>query len=87
MKRKLGEWKKERGNEMISPKEFCDKWNEKRDGPVNKLDRDMLQHTNLSSDTRRFLSEAGLPASAAPFIEFDNATEPIQNVNQNLACQ
>ncbi|WJE50796.1 SUKH-4 family immunity protein [Bacillus cereus] len=69
---------------MISPKEFCDRWNEKRDGPLNKVDRDMLQHTNLSSDTRRFLSEAGLPASAAPFIEFDNATEPMQNVNQKF---
>ncbi|MGG3521882.1 SUKH-4 family immunity protein [Bacillus pseudomycoides] len=69
---------------MSSPKEFCDRWNEKRDGPLNKLDRDMLQHTNLSSDTRRFLSEAGLPASAAPFIEFDNATELMQNVTQKF---
>ncbi|WP_439741380.1 SUKH-4 family immunity protein [Bacillus pseudomycoides] len=69
---------------MIAPKEFCDRWNEKRDGPLNKLDRDMLQHTNLSSDTRRFLSEAGLPASAAPFIEFDNATELMQNVTRKF---
>ncbi|MDM5186407.1 SUKH-4 family immunity protein [Bacillus sp. DX4.1] len=69
---------------MISPKEFCDRWSEKKDGPLNKLDRNMLQHTNLSIDTRRFLSEAGLPTAAAPFIEFDNVTEPMQNVKQKF---
>ncbi|MFJ8526923.1 SUKH-4 family immunity protein [Bacillus sp. NPDC094106] len=69
---------------MISPKEFCDRWNEKRDGPLNKLDGDMLRHTNFSNDTRRFLSAAGLPASATPFIEFDSVTEPMQNVNQKF---
>ncbi|WIY59359.1 SUKH-4 family immunity protein [Bacillus arachidis] len=69
---------------MISPKEFCDRWNEKRHGPLKKLDRDMLRHTNLSIDTRRFLSEAGLPASAAPFIEFDYATEPMQNITRKF---
>ncbi|MDM5155418.1 SUKH-4 family immunity protein [Bacillus sp. DX1.1] len=69
---------------MISPKEFCDRWNEKKDGPLNKLDGDMLQHTNLSIDTRRFLSEAGLPKSAAPFIEFDNPTELMQNVTRKF---
>ena len=54
---------------MISPKEFLDKWN-KDIYPLVEYDANILDLLKLNEDAKEFLIKAGLPDSAAPFLNF-----------------
>jgi hypothetical protein len=53
---------------MLSPDEFVRRWGE--DEPLSAAPEDRLHGCSLPPDARRFLAEAGLPKSAAPYLTF-----------------
>ena len=59
---------------MISPNEFKEKLN-KEIYPLINYDEDKVNKCNLPEETKRFLIEAGLPESAAPFLSFESEKE------------
>lgn len=59
---------------MISPNEFKEKWNEEINPLVN-YDEDNVNKCKLPVESKRFLIEAGLPESAAPFLSFESEDE------------
>ncbi|MGE5628392.1 MAG: SUKH-4 family immunity protein [Solirubrobacterales bacterium] len=57
---------------MITPKDFLDKWN-KEVFPLVNYDTDKIKSLRLDNDAKEFLIEAGLPESAAPFLNFESS--------------
>ena len=54
---------------MITPKDFKDRWNTEMD-PLFSFKEDMIDFLNFSPQTKKFLTEAGLPESAPPYLNF-----------------
>lgn len=57
---------------MISPKSFSDKWN-KDVFPLVEYAMEKINPLSLPKDSKDFLIEAGLPESAAPFVNFKSS--------------
>ncbi|MBW3540219.1 MAG: SUKH-4 family immunity protein [Planctomycetes bacterium] len=53
---------------MITANEFRDRWGD--DGPLAAFPPAATADLNISSESKAFLNDAGLPESAAPFLEF-----------------
>ena len=53
---------------MPSPKDFVAGWGQ--NDPLIQFPRELLERLTLSDEDKEFLAEAGLPASAAPFLSF-----------------
>ncbi|MBU3218408.1 SUKH-4 family immunity protein [Clostridium estertheticum] len=56
---------------MISPIEFKEKWN-KEVYPLIKYDIDKVNKLSIPIESKQLLTEAGLPDSAAPFLNFES---------------
>jgi SUKH-4 immunity protein len=55
---------------MLSPKEFVARWG-KGDVPLIRFPKKAVEALSLSEDDKAFLTQAGLPVDAAPFLTFD----------------
>ncbi len=55
---------------MIIPSEFIDCWDSAEDGPLLRFGADLFKNINIDDTAKAFLMEAGLPESAAPFLDF-----------------
>lgn len=55
----------------ISPQDFTRKWKAGDDEPLVKLPPTAVKAVKVPDDARAFLTTAGLPRSAAPFLGFD----------------
>lgn len=56
---------------MITSKEFVSKWSAIENEKLLKFNSESLNHLNIDNQSKIFLIEAGLPASASPFLEFE----------------
>lgn len=54
---------------MLSPKDFVARWG-KDDVPLVRFPMKVLKSLSISEADKAFLSQAGLPESAAPFLSF-----------------
>lgn len=57
---------------MISPQEFLGKWNSEIFGLVN-YEESSINSFSLTNETKDFLTKAGLPESAPPFLTFESS--------------
>lgn len=55
---------------MITPQEFLDSWDKETYGLV-EYDNKAIDSFSLSQESKDFLSKAGLPESASPFLTFE----------------
>lgn len=58
----------------MSPQEFKEKWGTQGE-PLLTLGHERLSHLSIKASTAEFLSSAGLPQSAAPFLSFGELNE------------
>lgn len=56
---------------MISPQEFLDNWNQDIYGLISYSEK-VVNSFTLSYETKEFLTEAGFPESAPPFLTFES---------------
>jgi hypothetical protein len=59
---------------MITPQEFLDRWDKETYGLV-EYDEQIIHSLSLAPETKKFLTEAGLPESASPFITFESSND------------
>jgi hypothetical protein len=57
---------------MLSPKDFVARWG--TDYPLQRFGKKTLERLVLADEDKEFLAQAGLPESAAPFLNFDVPT-------------
>ena len=72
---------------MLSPKDFVDQW-EQVDETLVRFPMKALKSLSISEADKTFLSQAGLPESAAPFLSFsapDSGELPTVAALWNLA--
>ena len=55
---------------MLSPKEFVAQWG-KDDVPLMRFPKKAVERLALSEEDKSFLTQAGLPEDAAPFLTFE----------------
>lgn len=55
---------------LIEPEEFVKRWGGDDEEEFVSFDAATTEEWNIGEDSARFLAEAGLPASAAPFLSF-----------------
>ncbi len=55
---------------MITPQEFKDRWPRVRDDRLVAFPETSLSDVHVPPDVRNFLTEVGLPAEAAPGLDF-----------------
>jgi hypothetical protein len=70
---------------MIEAAEFAAKWQhehhlDKVDDSLVKLEPQAVEDINLPADAKRFLIDAGLPRSAAPFLTFDDVAQGLRRI-------
>jgi len=53
---------------MLSPDEFMSRWG--TDHPLVRFSEDAVEQLPLAKEDKEFLTVAGLPDSAAPFLSF-----------------
>lgn len=68
---------------MISPREFKQKWDSEKNGKLINYFAEHLEKLPLSKEDRLFLIEAGLPASAPPYLEFKTVQNLYDQKNNN----
>jgi hypothetical protein len=55
----------------MTPEAFKRAWEERTELPLVRFPISLFEGTGVSAQTRRFLSEAGIPDGAGPFLSFD----------------
>jgi hypothetical protein len=55
---------------VITPQQFKQRWERVPDDPLAPFPESSLVDVRVPAETRAFLVEAGLPAQAAPFLDF-----------------
>lgn len=59
---------------MITPKHFFDNWDKEID-PLVEYDKSKIGLLILPNEAKDFLIQAGLPESAAPFLNFETSAK------------
>src|SRR5579864_411427 len=54
---------------MLSPKDFVTRWG--KEEPCVRFPKKTLENLRLAREDKEFLAQAGLPESAAPFLNFE----------------
>lgn len=66
----------------MTPESFKKAWEHRADAPLSPLHQEKLNNLNLSASTSTFLSQAGLPESAAPFLSFADNSDDIRRLRE-----
>ncbi|MEO3946234.1 SUKH-4 family immunity protein [Gorillibacterium sp. CAU 1737] len=61
----------------MGPEQYVSKWKEMQGEELMRFHEDSLQDVTLDQETKRFLTEAGLPGSAAPGLDFNTFFESV----------